>query len=234
MSIDRHIVAMGGGGFSMEPDNPLLDEFILGLVDDPAPRVCFVPTASGDAEGYVQGFYESFEAKECIPSHLALFRREVGDLLSFLLEQDVIYVGGGNTVNMLAVWRAHGVDVILREAWERGIVLCGLSAGSLCWFDSGITDSFGAGLQPLHDGLGFLSGSHCPHYDGESERRGAYHSAIVAGLVSGVAVDDGAALHFIGRDLRQVVSSRPGASAYKVYSSAGEAVEERLDSAYLG
>ena len=144
----RRIVAMGGGGFSMEPENPLLDEFVLSLARSPHPHVCFVPTASGDDEGYAAGFYRAFAAHDCRPADLQLFQRTVADLESFVLAQDVVYVGGGNTANMLAVWRAQGLDRVLRRAWEEGVVLCGLSAGMNCWFDESVTDSFS--LDQLH------------------------------------------------------------------------------------
>jgi len=170
MSARPTIVAMGGGGVSMEPDNPILDDFILSLAGRPRPRVCFLPTASGDSDRYVANFYAAF-ARRSEASHLALFVRTVTDVEAFLLDQDVIYVGGGNTENQLAVGRVHGVDRALRIAWQRGVVLAGLSAGSICWFESGTTDSFGLDLDVLEDGLGFLPGSHCPHFDGEPQRR---------------------------------------------------------------
>lgn len=234
---DRHIVAMGGGGFSMEPDNPLLDDFVLGLAGRRGraarPRVCFLPTASGDAPTYVRDFYDALTPK-AEASWLPLFQRDRRDLRAFLLAQDAIYVGGGNTQNMLAIWRLHGVDAILREAWQGGVVLAGLSAGSLCWFDCGVTDSFGPDLAPLHDGLGFLPGSHCPHYDGEALRRPSYHGLVADGLAGGYAADDGAALHFVGADLAGVVTSRPAAGAYRVEAADGQVVETRLPSRYLG
>src|SRR3954465_1302485 len=158
---ERHIVAMGGGGWGMEPENPLLDDLVFGLTRKRRPKVCFVPTASGDADSYVGRFYAALGNGRATPSHLALFRRTVVDLRAFLLGQDVIYVGGGNTANMLAVWRVHGVDAVLRRAWREGVVLCGLSAGALCWFEGGVTDSYGP-LAALHDGLGLLPGSACP------------------------------------------------------------------------
>ncbi len=153
------IVAMGGGGFSMEPDNPALDLWLLSLTGKRRPRVCFVATASGDAESYIHRFYAAFAAHRCTPRHLPLFRRQDPDLRAAVLAQDLIYVGGGNTANMLAIWRLHGLDLVLREAWQAGVVLAGLSAGSLCWFAGGVTDSFGPQLAPLHDGLGLLPGS---------------------------------------------------------------------------
>src|SRR5919201_2079274 len=138
---ERHIVAMGGGGFSM--DDAVLDDYVLGLAAAERPAVCFLPTASGDADSYVVRFYAAFPPERARASHLPLFARDDRDPRAYLLAQDVVYVGGGNTVNMLAVWRAHGVDAALREAWEAGVVLTGLSAGSLCWFEGGVTDSYG-------------------------------------------------------------------------------------------
>src|SRR5579872_7424344 len=175
------IVTMGGGGFSMEPDVPLLDNYILSLARSPRPRICFVPTASGDSENYCFRFYESFSRQNCIPAHLPLFVRKPWDLREFVLEQDVIYVGGGNTVNLLAVWRAHGLDKILREALGNGAVLCGLSAGAICWFEAGVTDSFGPTLAAIRNGLGFLTGSACPHYDGQPTRRPAFQKFVAEG-----------------------------------------------------
>jgi dipeptidase E len=234
---ERQVVAMGGGGFSMEPDNPLLDDFVLGLVGGAGggrrPQVAFLPTASGDAPMYVRNFYDAFAGK-AEASWLPLFERDRRDVRAFLLAQDVIYVGGGNTENMLAIWRLHGVDTILREAWEGGVVMAGLSAGSLCWFEAGVTDSFGPGLAPLLDGLGFLAGSHCPHYDGETLRRPQYHGLVADGLASGFAADDGAALHFVGAELAEVVTSRASAGAYRVEVVDGQVVETRLPSRYLG
>jgi dipeptidase E len=237
--IEGHIVAMGGGGFSMEPDNPLLDDFILGLSRRQPARVCFVPTASADSAPYIVKFYRAF-AGRCIPTDLTLWDpsslarqpARTSDLASFLAEQDVIYVGGGNTANLLALWRRHGLDELFRQAWSRGAVLAGVSAGMLCWFKCGITDSFG-GLEPLHDGLGLIDASACPHYDGEALRRPMYHRAIAAGMPAGYAADDGAAFHFVGENLGEVVSSRPHAGAYRV-ELRGDVVETRLPVRFLG
>jgi peptidase E len=234
----RTIVAMGGGGFSMEPDNPLLDDHILELArvhrGRARSRVCFLPTASGDSEGYVANFYAAF-ARRSEATHLALFDRKVNDVDAFLLEQDVVYVGGGNTANMLGIWRVHGVDRALRRAWETGVVLAGLSAGSNCWFECATTDSFGP-LAALPDGLGLLAGSHCPHFDGEAARRPTYHRLIASGeLPDGLAADDGAALVFHGTELAEVVASRPAARGYRVVRGpGGEAIETELPTRYLG
>jgi dipeptidase E len=230
----RQIIALGGGGFSMEPENPLLDEYILLQSRKELPRVCFIPTASGDAEGYIERFYSSFGTHSCIPTHLSLFKPSFTDLEAFILEQDVIYVGGGNTRNLLVLWREWGLDVVLRKAWENGVVLAGLSAGSLCWFEEGVTDSFGDVLTKIRC-LGFLPGSHCPHYDTEPSRRPSYHRLILeAGLKDGIAADDGVALHYIDKKLRYVVSSRPNARAYVVRKVGTQVIEEEIQPRYLG
>jgi dipeptidase E len=229
---------MGGGGFSMEPDNPLLDLFILSLARSRRPRVCLVPTASGDPEGYVARFYRAFSALDCRPTDLQLFPRTVNDLEAFVLAQDVIYVGGGSTANLLAVWRVHRLDRILRSAWEQGVVLCGLSAGMNCWFAESVTDSFSPSeLAPLRDGLALLPGSACPHYDSaEQQRRPAFTRMVAAGeLGDGYAADDGAALVFAGTSLEEVVTSRPHARAFRVArADDGGATEHVLPARYLG
>ncbi len=231
---ERHIVALGGGGFSDAGGRiSALDRFILSLAGTDRPRVCFVPTATGDSLTYVERFYSAFTRIDCRPSHVSLFSPPYPDLPAALLEQDVIYVGGGNTANMLAVWRVHGVDEILRRAWERGVVLCGISAGSLCWFEGGVTDSWGA-LRPFADGLGLLSGSNCPHYDSEADRRPTYQRAVAEGsLPDGLAADDGVALHFVGAELADVVAERPDAGAYRVERDRPGVRETRIEPALL-
>lgn len=236
-----HIVAMGGGGFSMEPDNPLLDDFVLSLSRRQPARVCFLPTASADSVAYVAQFYRAFSGRAIAtdltfadPSSFPRRPARTADLPAFVAEQDVLYVGGGNTANLLAIWRVHGLDVLLRDAWRRGAVLAGLSAGMLCWFRCGVTDSFGDRLEALHDGLALIDGSACPHYDGEAQRRPTYHRLVAAGLPGGWAADDGAALHFRGTELVEAVSSRPAAGAYRVELVDGRVVEHRLPVRHLG
>ncbi len=226
----RHIVAIGGAGLS----EPLLRRFVRELTGKPRPRVLYVPTAGGDAAEGIVMFYEAFGNDDCCTSHLPLFHRRDEDLAPVILEQDVIYVGGGNTANMLAIWRVHGVDELLRQAWERGIVLCGSSAGSICWFEGGITDSFGLQLAELHDGLGFLPGSNCPHYDSEERRRPVFTSAVAGGFPAGLAAEDAVAFHFEDRELKEVVSARVSGRAYRVESRDGHAVETPLTVRYLG
>jgi dipeptidase E len=222
------IITLGGGGFSMEPENPPLDNYILSQARKPKPNVCFVGTAGGDSADYCMRFYAAFSDRDCVPTHLPLFKRTTADLRQFVLRQDVIYVGGGNTANLPAIWRAHGLDTILREAAEQGTLLCGISAGSICWYESGVTDSFGPELAALTNGLGFLTGSNCPHYDGEPRRRPTYHRLIAGGMQDGYAADDGCALHFQEGRLKRAVASRPGASVYRVDRVGGIAVETKL------
>lgn len=228
----QQIVAFGGGGFSQESGNPLLDDFALSLSGAKAPRVCFLPTASGDADHYIVRFYNAF--RDCArASHVSLFRRErgVSDIREHLLSQDVIYVGGGSVISLLGTWRAHGIDEILREAWESGVVLCGLSAGSLCWFEEALTGFHGEATRVA--GLGLLPFSNTVHYDADPLRRSAFRRALLEGMCSGYAAEDGAALHFVGTELAQVVASRPNARAYRLTAAADRVIETRLATRYL-
>jgi dipeptidase E len=230
----RQIVAFGGGGFSMESGNPLLDDYVLGLCRSRRPRVCFLPSASGDADHYIVRFYRAFPADRCEASHISLFRREQGpeDLRDHLLSQDLIYVGGGSVISLLGVWRAHGIDEVLREAWEAGVVLCGLSAGSLCWFADAVTGFHGAPRRV--EGLGLLPFSNCVHYQPDSERRLSYHGFLREGMRPGYAAEDGAALHFVGTELARAVASRPEASGYRLDPRGDRVVEMPIDTAFLG
>jgi dipeptidase E len=228
------IVAFGGGGFSMEAGNPLLDDYVLEATGADRPKVCFIPTASGDADHYVVRFYRRFSGV-ADTSHVSLFRRDKGagavegDLEAHLLAQDLVYVGGGSVLSLLGTWRAHGLDSIIKRAWRRGVMLCGLSAGSLCWFSEAVT-AFHGPPQPVR-GLGLLPHSNCVHYDGEAVRGEVFRDMIATGQMrEGYAAEDGAALHFEGRELLRVVSSRPKARAYRVSGDG----EHPLAVSYLG
>jgi peptidase E len=218
----------------MEAGNPLLDDYVLGVSGKARPRVCFLPSASGDADHYIVRFYRTFDSRRCEPSHITLFRREpdAPDLRAHLLAQDVIYVGGGSVISLLGVWRAHGIDAILREAWAAGVVLCGVSAGSLCWFREAVSAFHGAPVRV--DGLDFLPWSNTVHYDGERDRDRAYRAFLVDGLTPGYAAEDGTALHFVGERLARVVSSRPKARAYRMRTVRGRVVRTALRTVYLG
>jgi dipeptidase E len=232
---ERLIFAMGGGGFTMEPSNPLLDDFVLSLARARVPRVLFLPTASGDTTAQINSFRDRFAARACVPQHLSLFRlRDCRrPLVDLVLEQDIVYVGGGSMRNLLALWDAHGLDRLLIEAWRRGTVLAGLSAGAMCWFQAGVTRSSGP-PEPI-GGLGVLEGSLTVHADGEPERLPVWLAHIRDGtLPGGWALDDGVGLLFRGQALERVVSSRPGASAQRVDAIAGELVRHRLEPELLG
>jgi len=235
MTRPAQIVAFGGGGFSMEAGNPLLDDYVLSLMGVDRPRVCFLPTASGDADHYIVRFYRQF-ATRADASHVSLFRRDregvESDVAEHLLAQDVIYVGGGNLVSLLGTWRAHGLHSVLRRAWRKGVVLCGPSAGSLCWFAEALT-AFHTAPHGVA-GLGLLPYSNCVHYDAEPVRREEYRRFVGDGMRPGYAADDGAALHFRGKELVRVVSSRPRARAFRVEPIGNEVVETPLTVEYLG
>ncbi len=230
----RQIVAFGGGGFSMESGNPLLDDYVLSLTGKPRPRVCFLPSASGDADHYIVRFYREFAGARAEASHISLFRRHRSalDLREHLLSQDLIYVGGGSLVSMLGVWRAHGLDRILAEAWEQGTVLCGLSAGALCWF----TDALSAYNGPPQrvEGIGLLPWSFTAHYDAEPERREEFERQLSLGMPPGYAADDGAALHFLGLSLNAVVGSRRGVAGHSLRLGDAGIEAERLEAEFLG
>jgi len=224
--VSGHILAMGGG--ALLDRNSRIEDFMLGLARSGRPRVCFLPTAGGEKPEWIVRFYEEFSARDCEPSHVTLFGMPE-EPAAHVARQDVIYVGGGNTANMLAIWQVHGIDRALREAWSRGAVLGGMSAGANCWFEDSITDSFGPKLRPLGGGLGLLPGSFCPHYDGEPERRPTYTRLVRERVLApGYAADDDAAFHFEGTDLREVVSQRDGARGYRVTREGEEPLKARL------
>ena len=230
----RQIVALGGGGFSMESGNPLMDDYVLSLTGRARPRVCFLPSASGDADHYIVRFYREFAGGRAEASHISLFRRHRSrlDLREHLLSQDLIYVGGGSLVSLLGVWRAHGLDEILAEAWERGVVLCGLSAGALCWFTDALSAYNGPPVRVA--GLGLLPWSFTAHFDVEPERRTEFERQLEAGMRPGYAAEDGAALHFRGLSLHAVVGSRPGVCGHELRLGESGVVAEPLGCEFLG
>ena len=222
---DPQIVALGGLGEDGEAG--VLIRFVLGLTGKERPRVCLIPTASAERPELIVTFYEELSGfAEC--SHLSFFPWPPEGLRELVLSQDALFVTGGNTANMLAIWRAHGFDQIVREAWEQGIVLAGSSAGMICWFEAGVTDAFGPQLDGMRDGLGFLPGSACPHYDGEERRRPVYQELVARGFPPGIAADDAVALHYFGTELHEVVAARPDARAYRVEPGLETALEPRV------
>jgi peptidase E len=223
---EPQIVGLGGGGDTPEATRALF-EHVLSLTGKERPRVLHVPTAVGDAAESTVLFYERLAGLGEL-SHVRFFPWPPRDLRGLALSQDAIHVNGGNTANALAIWRVHGFHAILREAWEKGVVLFGASAGMICWFEASVTDSFGPQLEGMRDGLGFLAGSACPHYDGEPLRRPRYRELVDSGFPEGVAADDGVGLHYVGTELHEVVTCRPGAAAYRVLQSGEERLEARL------
>ena len=228
----KQIIPIGGGGFYRDSENLELEKYIIRQSGSENARIAFVPTASGEPDHYVSSFYAAFLKLNCRPSVLTFFKR-TPDLRSFLLSQDIIYVGGGNTKSLLAVWHDWGVPEILREAWQSGIVLTGVSAGAICWFEQGLTDSFSDELRPLAC-LGILPGSCCPHYDGEAQRRPSYHRLIASGEISaGVAIEDWTGVHFKGTEIHKVITSKRGARAYSVRAVYGSVQEVSLAGEFL-
>ena len=200
---------------------------IFELCANRRPRLLFVPTAAADDPRYTVQIYERFHSRADV-THLHFFPWPPANLRDLALEHDVILVSGGNTANMLAIWRTHGFDETLREAWRNGVILCGGSAGAICWFEASVTDSFGPQLEGMQDGLGFLPGSVCPHYDGEELRRPRYTELVRRGFPPGFGIDDLAALHFEGTELEEVLTTRDGSRGYRVTADGEEALDARL------
>ncbi len=217
---------MGGVPWEDAERTRALEDYVLGLAGQERPRVLFVPTAVGDHADKTLWAYSQLGDRAQL-SHVSFFPWPPPGLRELALQQDVIYVSGGNTANALAIWRTHGFDGILREAWEAGVVLAGWSAGMLCWFEAGVTDSFGPELQGMRDGLGFLPGSACPHYDTEDQRRPVYTKLVAADFPPGLAADDCVALRFDGTELAEAVTARAGAGAYRVTPEGEEPIEVR-------
>jgi peptidase E len=237
----RHVLAVGGGMLMPQNTAPLHVRYAMELAGRPEPRICVINTATGDdPAGYVR-FYDRLAGTGARVRHLALFPMpNVADPEDLLLSQDVIFVGGGSVANMLAVWRVHGLDAIMRKAWQAGIVLAGSSAGGICWFEGGTTDSFGRDLRPFTDGLAMLPGSFCPHYHSEARRRPLYQRLVADGtLPGGLACDDGAAAHYADDELAELVADRPGGGVFRVVpdgsgGASGGVSETPLPTRFLG
>jgi peptidase E len=215
------------GGLGGDGEAGVLIQFVLGLTGKERARVCLIPTASAENPELMVRFYEELSGfADC--SHVSFFPWPLDRLREHVLSQDALFVSGGNTANMLAIWRAHGFEQIVRESWEQGIVLAGSSAGMICWFEAGVTDSFGPQLAGLQDGLGFLPGSACPHYDGEDRRRPMYQELVAGGFPSGIAADDAVGLHYMGTELKEAVAAREGSRAYRVEPGSETPIDPRL------
>lgn len=234
MQTRQQIIAMGGGGFSMEPDNPRLDLYVLQQTGKDRPRICFLPTASFDSRDYIDRFYRFFGMLSCEPSHLSLKMPDMPDVERHVLAQDVLYVGGGDLMNLLDQWHKQRFDLLLKRALEAGVIVAGVAAGAMCLFAAGLTEASPGQYAPAK-GLGILAGSCCVHYRNDAPRRVSYHRYMVRGLLpAGVGIDDGVALHYVDGALARAVSSRQGALAYRVEARMNALVERELAVDYLG
>jgi dipeptidase E len=220
----KQIIAIGGGGFGRDPGKRIIEKYILEQSAAKNPNICFIPTATGDNEAYKVNFYSAFSQLNCSPVHLDFFKR-TPDLEKLIQDQDIIYVGGGNTKSMLAVWKDWGLDLILREAYDRGVVMCGVSAGAICWFQKGITDSWEDKLN-IMDCLGFVDGNCCPHYDEEKERRPSLHKFINGNkMISCYAIDGGCALHLLNGEVHLAVGFDKNKNSYNVVKQNNKVAE---------
>lgn len=222
------VIAIGGNAFSARGEDPKIERFIIGRARQAKAKIAYLPNAMDETTWAGVGFYQAYHRFDVMASHLSLFKPHTADLESYLLEQDIIFVGGGNTRSMLALWREWGVDGFLRKAAERGTILAGVSAGANCWFEQCTTDSI-PGRISIMSCLGFLEGSFTPHYHGEADRRPALEAAIQSGEIKpGYAVDDGAAVHLIDGKREACIAWQPNAQAYWVENQDGGFVEEEL------
>ena len=225
MAKSRDIIAIGGGGFGANPGQGIIEKYILKQTKKKNPKICFIPTATGDNEAYKVNFYSTFTNLNCCPSHLDFFKR-TPDLNDLILNQDAIFVGGGNTKSMLAVWKEWGLDKILKKAYREGVVMSGVSAGAICWFQNGITDSWASNLKVMPC-LNFIKGTCCPHYDEEPERRPAVKKLLLSNKTKEVfAVDGGAALHIKDEKILKSVVFRNKKNSYLV-SYDGKKINEK-------
>ena len=225
--MDRQIIAIGGGGFGRNPGVGVIEKYILEQSKKEVPNICFIPTATGDDESYKVSYYSTFSKLNCNPSHLDFFKR-TPNLENLIDKQDVVFVGGGNTKSMLAVWRDWGLDTILKKAYERGTIMSGVSAGAICWFDKGITDSWANDLNII-DCLGFTKGNCCPHYDEESERKPSLSKYILNKEINECfAVEGGCAVHIINDEVCKAVSFKDNKNTFLVKNENDQIVENIL------
>jgi len=222
------IIAIGGGGFGRNPNHNKIERYILDQSAKKTPSILFIPTASAEEKSYIVNFYACFSKLDCKPSHLTFFQR-TPRLDSLINKADIIYVGGGNTKSMLAVWREWKLDILLKKAYNNGKILCGVSAGAICWFEQGITDSWASNLNTL-ECLGFIKEMACPHYQEEADRKPYFHKFLLDGkAISGYALDGGAAAHFINGKYYSGIQFYPKSYVYKVSKKLGKVEELQLN-----
>ena len=224
--IELQIISIGGGGFGRNPNHLIIEQYILSQSKIKFPNICFIPTASAEDKSYIVNFYKAFSKLDCNPTHLNLFER-TPNLRSVINKQNIIYVGGGNTKSMLAVWKEWKLDILLKKAYLKGTILCGVSAGSICWYERGITDSWASNLSILNC-LGFLKGNYCPHYDGEIDRRPSVHEFLSSKKIdSCYASDDGAAIHFKNGEIYKSISFYKNAKSYFIKVDSNDKIIEK-------
>lgn len=211
----RQVIAIGGGGFGRTQESNLIEQYILDQTSKTKPKICFIPTATGDLDSYIVNFYSVFTKLKCEPSHISFFKRTI-DLQAHIQKQDAIFVGGGNTKSMLAVWRDWGLDLILKDAYDRGVVMSGVSAGAICWFEGGLTDSWASDLKMM-ECMNFIPGNCAPHYDEEPERRPATKQFLENKSIDFMyGIEGGAALHFVDEIPNSTIQFKKNKNAYKV------------------
>ena len=228
----KHIVAIGGGGFGRKNSSYLIEKYILDLSDKISPKICFLPTATGDDDTYIVRFYSIFSRLNCKPSHIEFFKRTT-NIKNHIMEQDIVFVGGGNTKSMLAIWNEWGMSDLLNEAYNKGVIMSGVSAGAICWFTSGITDSWENELRILPC-LAFISGTCCPHYDEEPSRIPYVKKIILEEKVTNcIAIEGGSAIHFINGKPFKNVSFKNSKNTYNVFLDNNDIVENPFDKIQL-
>jgi dipeptidase E len=224
----KQIISIGGGGFGRSLGELRIEKYIINQSKSKNPKICFIPTATGDDNGYINNFYRAFNSLACIPSDISFFKRTI-DLRKHILDQDIIFVGGGNTKSMLAVWREWGLDVILKEAYDKGVIMSGVSAGAICWFEQGITDSWSHDLA-IMDCLGFVNGTCCPHYDEEPNRRPFVSRALKnKSIDSCISIEGFNALHLVDDSPKYSVAFKDNNDSYNVVLKNGEVSEDQID-----
>ena len=225
--MDKQIIAIGGGGFGRNPGNGTIEKYILDQSDKNRPNICFIPTATGDDESYKVSYYATLTKLNCTPTHIDFFKRTT-DLEKLIKDQDIIFVGGGNTKSMLAVWCEWGLDKILKKAYQNGTIMCGVSAGAICWFEKGVTDSWADKLNIMNC-LGFIKGSCCPHYDEEPERKPSLSKFIEnKDIQNCYAIEGGCALHIKNEEVYSAISFRGKKNTFYVDYQSGKTVEKKL------
>ncbi len=228
----KNIIAIGGGGFGRSNTSYLIEKYLLNISDSKCPKICFLPTATGDNDNYIVRFYSIFTRFNCIPSHIEFFKRTT-DLYNHIMMQDVVFVGGGNTKSMLAIWNDWGMSELLNEAYNEGVVMSGVSAGAICWFTSGITDSWDNELRILPC-LDFIRGTCCPHYDEEPSRIPYVKKILLEQKVPNCfSIEGGAAMHFIDGKPFKNVSFKNNKNTYNVYQINNSIIESPFDKIQL-